>query len=206
MIVELLLEERSAEVALTNLIPKIRGDVQINARVFQGKPDLLGKLPARLAAYSKRLTKDLRIVVLIDEDREDCIALKQELEDVASSIGLTTASTYMSYGYSFFHVLNRIAVEELEAWFFGDVDAIVAAYPKVPMTLGDRARYRIPDAIRGGTAEALERVFKEAGYYRGGLPKIETARNISKYMDPNRNRSKSFQVFRDGLLKLWTRK
>jgi hypothetical protein len=32
--------------------------------------------------------------------------------------------------------LNRIAVEELEAWFFGDIEALRAVYPKLSATLG----------------------------------------------------------------------
>jgi hypothetical protein len=40
---------------------------------------------------------------------------------------------------------------------------------------------------------------RRAGYYPGGLPKIEVARNISEHMDPDRNTSRSFQVFREAL-------
>lgn len=77
--------------------------------------------------------------------------------------------------------------------------ALVAAYPGVSPHLGKQARYRNPDAIVGGTWEALERVLQRAGYYPGGLPKIEAAANISEHMDPDSNTSKSFQVFRDAL-------
>lgn len=51
-----------------------------------------------------------------------------------------------------FQVVNRIAVEELEAWFFGDWSALQAAYPRVPATIPQKARFRDPDAIVGGTA------------------------------------------------------
>jgi len=34
-------------------------------------------------------------------------------------------------GSSNFQVLNRLAVEELESWFLGDVEALHAAYPHV---------------------------------------------------------------------------
>ena len=54
-----------------------------------------------------------------------------------------------------FQVVNRLAIEELEAWFFGDVEALHAAYCRVSINLQDQARYRDPDAIRGGTYEAL---------------------------------------------------
>jgi hypothetical protein len=97
-------------------------------------------------------------------------------------------------------VVNRIAVEELEAWFFGDATAIMQAYPGIPASLPQKAKYREPDAIAGGTWEALERVLQRAGYFKGGLAKIEAARSIARKMDPQQNRSISFRCFRDALL------
>jgi len=98
--------------------------------------------------------------------------------------------------------VNRLAVEELEAWFFGDVEAIAAAYPRVPRNLARKAPFRNPDRIKGGTWEALERVLQRAGHFPGGLGKIEAARAIARHMDPQRNRSRSFCVFRDALLEI----
>jgi hypothetical protein len=46
---------------------------------------------------------------------------------------------------------------------------------------------------------ALARILQQAGYHRGGLPKMEAAGRIARHMDPARNRSRSFQVFYDGL-------
>ncbi len=99
-------------------------------------------------------------------------------------------------------MLNRIAIEELEAWFFGDVKAIAEAYPGVSLSLGNKAKYRNPDAITGGTWEALQRVLQTEGYYLAGMPKIEVARKISEHMEPKRNQSRSFQVFRDALTEM----
>jgi len=198
MYIDFLVEEESAEVALRNLVPKIVGeDIPFNIHAYQGKLDLLEKLPRRLRGYSSWLPDDWRIVALVDGDRQDCKELKAELEQIARGAGLVTRSMPSSGGK--FHVLNRLAIEELEAWFFGDVEALVAAYPRIPRTLQKRRGYRNPDAIGGGTWEAMERVLQKAGYYPGGLPKIEAARNISVNMDPNRNMSKSFRVFRDAL-------
>ena len=95
-----------------------------------------------------------------------------------------------------------MAIEELEAWFFGDVKAITTAYPKVSPNLASKEKYRDPDTITGGTWEALERVLKRAGYYQGGLEKVKAAREISIHMNPKQNCSKSFQVFYDGLLEI----
>lgn len=99
-----------------------------------------------------------------------------------------------------FVVVNRILIEELESWLFGDVDAMVAAYPGVAPTLAQKAKYRDSDAINRGTWEALELVLQSAGHHCGGIAKIQVARDIAEHMDPNRSRSKSFQVFRDAIV------
>lgn len=196
---ELLVEELSAQAALGNLLPRIL-DSRITFRIYahQGKPDLLAKLPSRLRGYQGWLPDDWRIVVLLDEDRQDCIALKGQLETAASQANLVTKS--VARAHQPFQVINRLCIEELEAWFLGDVTAIAAAYPRIPPTLAHRAGFRNPDAISGGTWEALERVLQRAGYHRGGLEKVRAARDISPHIDPHRNSSKSFQVFQLGLL------
>lgn len=197
MHIEFLVEESSAEVALRSIIPKILGDAaSYNIHPYQGKPDLVRKLPSRLKAYKKWIPDDWYIVVLVDADNEDCRELKARLEQAATDAGFAT-KTAAPHGR--FQVVNRIAVEELEAWFLGDIDAIRAAYPHVRQTLARKAPYRNPDAVAGGTWEALARELQRAGYHRSGLDKITAAREISKHMKPERNRSKSFQVFCEGL-------
>jgi hypothetical protein len=168
---EFLVEEASLESALTQLLPKILpSTVTFKIHAFRGKDDLICKLPNRLKGYQAWLPPDWKIVILIDEDRENCLKLKQQLEIMAISSGLITKSSCQKY--KSFQVLNRIVVEELEAWFFGDVDAICQAYPKVSTNLANQQPYRDPDAIKGGTWEALERVLRKAGYHQGGLEKI----------------------------------
>jgi len=197
-----LVEELSAEAALRNLVPKILGNniASFEIHPFQCKADLLSNLQVRLKAYAKWLPNDWRIVVLVDKDRSDCISLKERMENAAREAGLITKTMIDNAAISTrFQVMNRIAVEELEAWFFGDPSAFNQAYPRVPSTLGGRSRYHDPDTIAGGTWEALERELKRGGYFPGGLRKIEAAKTISAYMEPDRNSSKSFQTFRDGL-------
>lgn len=199
MHIEFLVEEPSAEAALKNLVPKIcPPGITFDIHAFRGKKDLLSKLPRRLKAYSNFMPADGRIVVLTDEDRDDCRSLKEQLDCAAKNAGLVTRS--MALNGSRFKVLNRIAVEELEAWFFGDVQAIHQAFERVPLSLGAKSAYRDPDAIKGGTWEALERELQKAGYFKSGLPKIKAARAISANMLPSRNRSRSFQAFQSGIL------
>lgn len=199
MHIEVLVEEPSTEAALLELLPKILGDgTSFRIIVHEGKPDLLKKLPNRLRGYRAWLPIDWHIVVLIDEDRQDCRELKAHLEKIAVKAGFTTKSSAKIGGQ--FQVMNRLAIEELEAWFFGDVNAMRQAYPRVSQHLAAKTTYKDPDAIPGGTWEALERLLQKAGYFPGGLPKIETARTIAKFMNPRDNRSNSFQIFRDGLM------
>lgn len=201
MHLEILVEEESMEAALDLILPKIL-QVTVTFRVHNhnGKSNLLAKLPARLKAYRAWLPPDYRLVVLLDRDSDECHELKVQLEEIAHKAGFATKSK--PDGQGDFQVLNRIAIEELEAWFLGDMGAIVKAFPGVPKSIGRRRSLRNPDAIRGGTWEALERILKEAGYYGGGMPSVETARKIAEHMNPLINRSHSFRAFRDGLHQL----
>lgn len=194
MQIEFLVEEPSTEEVLKNLVPKIV-NIPFNIKAYQGKQDLIKNLPARLKAYKNYLNENCYIIIVIDKDTVDCHALKDKLETIAQEAGFLSRSKAKEGKYQ---VINRIAIEELEAWFFGDVEAINAAYKKIPLNIANQEKYRDPDAITGGTAEALERLLK-AKKYCNRMPKIEVACNISVHMDPERNTSKSFQVFRDAL-------
>jgi hypothetical protein len=200
MHVELFLEEPSAEAFIDEFLPKVvPAGTTWKPIIFQGKADLLKNLESRLKGYSKWIPPEWRLVVLVDKDQGACTALKARLEAAAAAAGFPT-KTNPKAGQ--FVVLNRIAIEELEAWFFGDVPAIVKAFPGVSPHLGSKAAYRIPDAIAGGTWEALERVLQGAGYFEEGIAKIRVAREIAVHMDPLNNRSTSFNKFISGLAAL----
>lgn len=186
-------EEYSMEAALELLLPKLADELEFQIVRFQCKDDLLKKAPERLRGYASWLPDTWRILVLVDRDDDDCQVLKAELENMAAAAGLRT-KTAAARGQRF-QVVNRIAIEELEAWFFGDWQAVRAAYPRVPATIPQKAGFRDPDAIAGGTWEALERVLKQSGYFSTGLRKAELARAIARNMDPDRNGSRSFQAF-----------
>lgn len=196
---EILVEEPSLAEALNHLLPKMLSqEIEVQIHNFRGKENLLKELPKRLKGYQTWIPEHWKIVVLIDEDRQDCHQLKQKLEDIAQQAGFIT-KTFSTKGQKF-QVLNRIIIEELESWFFGDINAIRQAYPKVSPNLTNQKQYRNPDTIKGGTWEALERVLKQAGYHQGGLEKCKAAREISPYMNPLINQSQSFQIFYQGLL------
>lgn len=186
-------EEYSMEAALEHLLPKMLGDIEYQIIRFQCKDDLLKNAPDRLKGYSAWLPVNWIILVLVDRDDDDCAELKAELEDMAAAAGLRTKSA-VGHEQSF-QLVNRLAIEELEAWFFGDWAAVQTAYPRVPPNVPLKAGFRNPDAITGGTWEAMERVMKRAGYFSTGLRKLELARSIAVHMDIQSNRSRSFQAF-----------
>ncbi len=194
--VEILVEEPSMEAALRLLLPKIIGELSFEIYVHQCKEDLLIRLPERLRGYSRWIPPDWRIVVLVDRDDDDCRRLKERLEQMAATAGFKTKSTALEGRWT---VVNRLAIEELEAWYFGDWPAVRSAYPRVSPHIPNKAKHRDPDAIKGGTWETFEHVLKKAGYFKSGMRKIEAARRIAGHMDAERNQSRSFQVFRDVL-------
>ncbi|MGB4673057.1 MAG: DUF4276 family protein [Azovibrio sp.] len=190
-------EEYSMEAALEQLLPKLLGDIEFQIIRFQCKDDLLKHAPDRLKGYAAWLPHSWRILVLVDRDDDDCNKLKKRLEQMAAAAGLVT-KTNAGHGQRF-QVVNRIAIEELEAWFFGDWAAVQAAYPRVAATVPQKAGFRDPDAIKGGTWESIERLLKKAGYFSTGLRKLELARSVAVHMDIQRNRSRSFHAFAEAV-------
>lgn len=168
--------------------------------VFQGKSDLLAKLRNRLRGYAQWLPDDWRVVVVVDRD-DDCRVLKEQLEDAAAAAGLRTRSRA---GARSWQMVNRIAIEELEAWYFGDWAAVRSVYPRVSLAIPEQKVFRDPDAIRGGTWEAFERILQRHGYFETGLRKIEAARAIGARFDPRRSRSRSFVRFHQAIAEATT--
>ena len=194
---EFLIEEPSMEAFLQELLPRVLPEgCEFEFRVFQGKQDLLRKLEKRLLGYRDWLPAECRLVVAVDRDNDDCHELKARLEQAARRSGLLTRSQARGGPWQ---VVNRIAVEELEAWYFGDWQAVRQAYPRVSSNVPNQARHRDPDAIQGGTSQAFERILKRYGHFQNGLCKIGAARDIAPNIDPARNRSRSFRAFRDAL-------
>lgn len=190
---ELLVEEPSMEAFLSALLPRLLPQGRTFAvHPFQGKRDLIERLEARLRGYARSLPPDWRIVVVVDRDEEDCVALKQQLEEMAGRAGLLTRKRS---GNANWQVVNRIAIEELEAWYFGDWEAVCAAYPGVSPNVPRRRGFRDSDGVAGGTWEAFERVMRSYGYFRGGLAKIDAARSIGAHAHPTRSTSASFLAF-----------
>ena len=105
---EFLVEERSMEALLEGVLPNLLAAQTYAIRVFQGKPDLFKKLPQRLKGYASGLHSSTKIIVLVDRDNDDCIALKQRLEQIAHHAGVRTRSNSDWEGR--FTLINRIVI------------------------------------------------------------------------------------------------
>jgi hypothetical protein len=197
MQIDVLLEEPSTVEALRIILPKIlAGKAKFRLINMRNKSRLIGELPKRLLGYKKRLEngEDLRIVVLVDRDRDNCENLKARLERIAHDAGLFTRTSPDQNGR--FQVVNRIAIEELEAWFIGDTEALKGAFSGLRGEAFPKS-FNNPD--NSGTWEHLHRFLKSKGIYKSNYPKIEAARKIAPYMDLSRNKSRSFRNFCRGI-------
>ena len=210
---EILVEDASGEILLDRVLKKILGENGVThtwrQHPYKGVgriPKNLRKLPNRgtrillehllrlIRGYGKSLDESSSVVVVVDLDDRDCMAFKAELLDVLEACNPRPRTLF------------RIAIEESEAWLLGDREALKTAYPNAKA--GALSAYeqdsicgtweRLADAVHRGGAAALKR----AGWRAAGTAKCEWADKIGAHMNPDRNRSKSFQVFRDGVRKL----
>ena len=100
----------------------------------------------------------------------------------------------------------RLAIEEMEAWYFGDETALLKAYPKAKKDIINRyeqdsvcATWEVlADAVYPGGSAAV----KKAGWPLPGQIKHEWAEKIGPLLSPDRNVSPSFGKLRDGLRQL----
>ena len=213
MYFEILVEDKSGSIALDCIMEKILGAngsdhswriigykgigrIPKNLRgvTDRSKRILLDQLPRLLRGYGLSLDKiglPAAVVVVVDLDDRDCMTFKQELLDVLNACDPRPRTLF------------RIAIEESEAWLLGDRDAVKAAYPGAKdSVLNGYVQDSIcgtwevlADAVHPGGSARL----RESGYPATGAAKCVWAANIAPHLDVDGNRSRSFQVFRDGV-------
>jgi len=197
MKVYVLVEGPSEKALLDRWAPRAFPGHQFLLRPHQGKgslsrgrPDpqrrgLLDLLPATLRGIASTNAPDEAVLVLVDADDEDCRALKQRLVALAKR------------ECPQLRVVFRIAVEETEAFYFGDLRALQAAFPDADL---ERARGFEPDSTPpNGTAELFAEVVGD------GTPrKVDWAERMGDRLTtrPGESRSPSFQALHAGIAKL----
>jgi hypothetical protein len=154
---------------------------------------LLDQLPRLLRGYSNTPGIDA-VVVVLDTDNRDCAEFLTELQTLVDACRAAP------------NTIIRLAVEEIEAWYFGDEQALLKAYPKAKRDV--LGRYvqdsvcgtweALADAVRPGGSAGI----RKAGWPLPGQVKHEWAEKIGPLMDPERNVSPSFKKLRAGLVRL----
>jgi hypothetical protein len=175
-----LLEERSIKVLLEALLPRLFPALEIFCIAHEGKSDLEKSLPRKLKAWKNR--PDDRFVVIRDSDGKDCKALKAALAAMCAEAGRDDT-------------LVRIVCQELEAWYFGDLDALASVLGEPSLrNLSAKAAYRNPDAIAKPSRELIKLC--------PAFQKIDGARRIADRLSYTRNRSASFRALVEGIARI----
>lgn len=212
MHIEILVEDSSGAAMLEVLVPQFIGEhgnphtwriihykgvghlpKDLKANQDPAKRALLNQLPRLLSGYGKTPGIDA-VVVLADSDRRDCRQFLQELQAILQQCNSVP------------NTLFRLAIEEMEAWYLGDRQALLTAFPKAKHDVLNRYRQ---DSICG-TWEVLADIvypggfaaIKKAGWPLPGQVKHEWAKKIAPHMNVERNVSPSFCKLRDGLRRL----
>lgn len=173
-----LLEERSMKFFLDGILPKILPeDVHYITIPHEGKSDLKKSIKNKLKGWK---LPDTKFVIVQDQDSNDCRELKKQLLDLCKGTSK--------------EVLVRIVCHELEAWYFGDIDAVAAAYGKRLDAIKKKRAYQVPDNIVNPKLE-LQKLLPEHQQIAG-------AKKIAPYIEVERNTSTSFQMFVAGVRRL----
>lgn len=202
-----LTEDTSSQKAMNILIPKLLGDkITYKMHSYKGigqipkglKPKtdankriLLDQLPKILSGHGS-MPDSGTIVVICDLDDKDENNFLSELHDILDRCRHKPKEVHFC-----------VAIEEFEAWYLGDLEAIKSAYPKAKdSVLRNYANDSIcdtwellADAIYDGGHKNL----KKKGWQAIGEQKSIWATNISPHMDVENNASPSFQKMRNKL-------
>ncbi|MBW4692796.1 MAG: DUF4276 family protein [Lyngbya sp. HA4199-MV5] len=208
---EIVTEDASGKIALEILVPKIIDAEYHTFRIhsYRGigripkdlKPTsdpkkriLLDQLPRLVKGHGKTFaaTPDYpaALIVICDLDNRCLSAFRKELIDCVNICNPKPETHFC------------IAIEEGEAWYLGDLDAVRKAYPSARSTILNTYKNddicntweTLADAIFPGGSLKLSRLGGQVG-----KEKVNWAEKISPYMDVDQNLSPSFCYFRDKL-------
>ncbi len=212
MHIEILVEDSSGAKLLEPIVSKLFGEngyphswrikaykgvghipTNLNTAADPAHRILLDQLPRVLRGYGKTPGIDA-VVVVLDVDNRNHADFLTELDKVAIQTNSPAKTIF------------RLAVEEMEAWYLGDRQAVQQAYKKAKT---DVLNAYVQDSICGTWELLADAIYpggsaaiKKKGWPLPGQIKHEWAENIGPLLDPNCNISPSFCEFRDGLLGL----
>lgn len=175
-----LVEEPSIAEVLDVLLPSLIPEGILHQIVpHEGKSDLDKSIPIKLRGWKE---PGVRFIIIRDNDGGDCIALKARLIRLCTDNGREDT-------------MIRIVCQELEAWYLGDLRAVSNAYQNPSLAeMQNKKQFRNPDRLNS-----------PSGYLKRLVPshsQIAGARAIAPHMNVDNNRSRSFQVFVEGVRRI----
>jgi Domain of unknown function (DUF4276) len=170
------LEEPSAKRFLEGVVDRMNVQkIPVRYIVFEGKQDLEAQLERRLRGYRNVAAS---FIVMRDQDGEpNCQLIKDNITQICARAGRADA-------------IVRIACRELEAFYWGDLQAVEEALCIRNLVRYSRtARYRNSDDIPQPARE-LQKITK------GGYQKMSGSEQIGRRISFNNCTSRSFQALR----------
>jgi hypothetical protein len=175
------LEGKAEKEMLDGVLPRV-GVINYQTVVFEGKQDLARQLPRKLRGW---LEPNVNFIVLRDKDKENCKTVKNMLKQICCDAGKP-------------ETIVRIACHQLESWYLGDLQAVENALEVSGLgKQQQKAKYRTPDKLLNASEELKNITNKK-------YAKLSGSRAIGKIMsvNANENKSHSFNVFLDSLLRI----
>jgi hypothetical protein len=165
---------------LDGLLPRIFPNLIFLCIPHEGKNDLQKSIPRKLRAWRE---PGVRFVIVQDNDSRDCKTLKRKLIKLCREGDRNDS-------------LVRIACQELEAWYFGEPEALANAYqkPRLINELG-QSRFQNSDEINQ-PSQQLREIIPE-------FQKKSGARLMSGLLSRENNTSHSFQIFLAGIQRIY---
>lgn len=215
---EILVEDQSGKRALDILVPKIIGESHtfevhpykgigpipknLSEKSDPAKRILTDQLPKLLRGYGKVFNSYATdypavLIVVCDLDRKCLKKFREELLMLLNQCDPQPSTHFC------------IAIEEGEAWFLGDLQAVKTSYPNakdaiLQAYINDSicgTWEKLADAVYAGGSTALSK----KGWQAIGKEKSIWAEKISPNMDITNNSSPSFNYFKDKLRLLMDR-
>lgn len=183
-----LTEEESARPVIEALFATISEGLTVSCRVIthQGKDDLLKAITKTVPSLSR--IPNTSILVLHDQDQNDCRILKAKI-------------VHLMEQHCQCHYKIRIVCQELEAWYFGDIEAIKLCYEVInQQQLTSRTKRKNVDEIVNPSHELLKYIRE---YHKlKTLPKVQMAKRVAVHLNVDRNTSTSFKMTTNAILEL----
>ncbi len=212
---EILVEDQSGKKALEIIIPKIIGEQDtFKIHWYKGigripknltphsnpsKRILLSQFPKILKGYGETFAGypkgyPAAVILVCDLDDKCLVEFRNQLFAILEECPQKPTTRFC------------FAIEEGEAWFLGDFEAIKSAYPKAKNSV---LKGYINDSICGTWELLADAIYpggstklSAKGWQAIGSEKSRWAERISPYMDVNDNNSPSFIHFKEKILEL----